>query len=234
MKTRLKLEQVSLGYTTRGGTNVVVDHLNLDLAEGEIVCLLGTSGVGKSTVLRAIAGFDPILAGRIVLDEKEISTPGSTLAPERRRIGYMFQDFALFPHLTVHANISFGLRALGAVARAQKVAQLLGLVHLEAFAGRYPHELSGGQQQRVALARALAPAPSLLLLDEPFSSLDTTTRETLVTEVRNILKVTGTTALVVTHNEEEARAIGDRVFLLPTRLPARPTRDPFPVHAVCA
>ncbi|KWK86485.1 ABC transporter ATP-binding protein [Burkholderia ubonensis] len=210
----LELDALTLAYDTPHGPRTVVDGLSLALARGDIGCLLGASGCGKTTVLRAIAGFEPVRAGRILLDGAPIATPTLDVPPERRRIGMMFQDYALFPHLSAADNVGFGLRRQPKAARRARVAQMLELVGLAHAAGAYPHELSGGQQQRVALARALAPSPELLLLDEPFSNLDVDTRERLAFEVRDILKETGHTAIVVTHNQAEAVALGDRIGVM--------------------
>ncbi|WP_462379244.1 ABC transporter ATP-binding protein [Pseudomonas sp. Marseille-QA0892] len=203
--TLLTLSGLSCGY----GEQRIVQNLDLALDAGDIGCLLGPSGCGKTTTLRAIAGFEPLLEGQIELAGEVLSKPGFTLAPEKRRIGMVFQDYALFPHLTVRENISFGIRKLP--ARENVVSELLELVKLDPFANRHPHELSGGQQQRVALARALAPSPRLLLLDEPFSNLDVELRRSLSQEVRDILKARGTSAILVTHDQEEAFAVSDRV-----------------------
>ena len=210
----LQLEEIRVGYPGNGGMLVVVDGLSLALERGEIGCLLGASGCGKTTVLRAIAGFEPLHAGRIVLDGVAVAGPEGHWPPERRRVGMMFQDYALFPHLSVAANVGFGLRAVARSERDARVRAMLERVGLESLAARYPHELSGGQQQRVALARALAPAPSVLLLDEPFSNLDIHTRGRLAAEVRDLLKASGTTALLVTHDQAEAFAIADRIGVM--------------------
>ncbi|MCG3188215.1 MAG: Spermidine/putrescine import ATP-binding protein PotA [Burkholderiaceae bacterium] len=204
----LQLDDVTLAY----GSKVVVQALSLALPRGAIGCLLGPSGCGKTTVLRGIAGFEPVAAGEVRLDGRTLSRRGVHLPPEQRRIGMVFQDQALFPHLTVADNVGFGLRA--AAGSAARVAQMLDTVGLAHVANRYPHELSGGQQQRVALARALAPAPRLLLLDEPFSSLDIELREHLGAEVRALLKRSGITALLVTHDQHEAFAIADEVGVM--------------------
>ncbi|WP_144639633.1 ABC transporter ATP-binding protein [Bordetella genomosp. 13] len=214
MADLLELDHILLGYETPHGDKVVVDDLSLGLPAGHIGCLLGQSGCGKTTVLRAIAGFEPVRAGEIRLDGTAISSPGVHVAPERRRVGMMFQDYALFPHLTVAQNVGFGLRRAARAEREARVAEMLELVGLAHAAGSYPHELSGGQQQRVALARALAPSPELLLLDEPFSNLDVDTREKLAFEVRGILQATGHTAILVTHNQAEAFAIADRIGIM--------------------
>ncbi|MEZ2742188.1 ABC transporter ATP-binding protein [Paenalcaligenes hominis] len=210
----LNLQNISLAYDTPDGLKTVVNQLNLQLDQGHIGCLLGASGCGKTTVLRAIAGFEPLRQGVIELNQQVLSTPEHSVVPEKRQVGMMFQDYALFPHLSVEKNIGFGLRKQTKLARAQRIEEMLHLVGLEQLAQRYPHELSGGQQQRVALARALAPEPSLLLLDEPFSNLDVDTRERLAFEVREILQKTGLTAILVTHNQAEAFAIADRIGVM--------------------
>jgi iron(III) transport system ATP-binding protein len=201
----LKLRHLACGYQDQR----VVQDLNLHLNAGDIGCLLGSSGCGKTTTLRAIAGFEPVHEGEIILGGEVISRAGYTLAPEKRRIGMVFQDYALFPHLTVAENIAFGIRKHPRLA--QLTGEMLELVNLGALGKRYPHELSGGQQQRVALARALAPEPQLLLLDEPFSNLDGELRRRLSLEVRDILKARGTSAILVTHDQEEAFAVSDHV-----------------------
>lgn len=210
----LELDRVVAGYPTPRGWRAVVQGLSLALPRGEIGALLGASGCGKTTALRAIAGFEPIADGHIVLDGVELATRTHALVPERRRVGMMFQDYALFPHLDVAGNLGFGLHALSAPARDARVRELLELVGLADVARTYPHELSGGQQQRVALARALAPRPALLLLDEPFSSLDVQTRTRLAGELRGLLKAAETTSLFVTHDQSEAFAMADRVGVM--------------------
>ena len=214
MSTLLALKKVLLAYAMPDGLHEVVRDFSLDLACGEIGCLLGASGCGKSTVLRAIAGFEPVRSGSISLDGLLISSPACVVAPELRRIGMMFQDYALFPHLTVLQNVAFGLRRQDKATQKARVEEMLELVALADAGSSYPHELSGGQQQRVALARALAPAPDLLLLDEPFSNLDVDTREHLAFEVRDILRATGHTALLVTHNQAEAFALADKIGIM--------------------
>lgn len=210
----LKLDRISLTYDSAGGAVPVVKNLSLNLEKGSIGCLLGASGCGKTTVLRAIAGFEPLRSGSIKLGGEILSAPGYLVAPEKRQVGMMFQDYALFPHLNVEQNMGFGLRRWDKQRRAERIDELLQLANLESSRLRYPHELSGGQQQRVALARALAPEPSLLLLDEPFSNLDVDTRERLAFEVRDILKKTGHTAILVTHNQAEAFAIADQIGVM--------------------
>jgi iron(III) transport system ATP-binding protein len=207
------LELRDIGFAYPGGAMVCRD-LSLALAEGEIGCLLGPSGCGKTTVLRCIAGLEDIAAGEILLHGETASRPGRTVPPEERRVGVVFQDYALFPHLTVAANVAFGLRGLAASERAARTSDLLSAVGLAAVAERHPHELSGGQKQRVALARAMAPRPQLLLLDEPFSNLDVDLRERLSLEVRAILKAQGITALLVTHDQQEAFAMADMVGVM--------------------
>lgn len=201
----LNLRNLSCGYQDQR----VVQNLNLHLNAGDIGCLLGPSGCGKTTTLRAIAGFEPVFEGEIELAGEVISRAGFTLAPEKRRIGMVFQDYALFPHLTVEDNVAFGIRKHP--ERERITGELLELVKLGQLAKRYPNELSGGQQQRVSLARALAPEPALLLLDEPFSNLDGELRRRLSLEVRDILKARGTSAVLVTHDQEEAFAVSDQV-----------------------
>ena len=204
----LLLDRIAVAY----GRKPVIAEFSLALARGTVGCLLGPSGCGKTTVLRAVAGFEPVAAGAVWLDGERVSQPGRTQPPEARRVGMVFQDHALFPHLTVAANVAFGLRG-GADAK-QRAQQMLDTVGLGSAGARYPHELSGGQQQRVALARALAPAPRLLLLDEPFSNLDIELRERLGSELRVLLKAAGTTALLVTHDQHEAFAIADEIGIM--------------------
>jgi iron(III) transport system ATP-binding protein len=207
----LAIDDLAVAYD---GAARVLDGLSLSLDRGDIGCLVGSSGCGKTTLLRAIAGFLPVAAGTIEIDGLVVSGPHFTAPPERRGIGLVFQDYALFPHLKVADNVAFGLRALRGAVRNERVEEMLALVGLSAEAGRYPHELSGGQQQRVALARALAPRPALLLMDEPFSSLDVELRQRLGHEVRRILKASGTTAILVTHDQQEAFAIADRIGVM--------------------
>ena len=204
----LEVRELSHAY----GNHQVVAGLTFSLARGAIGCLLGPSGCGKTTVLRCIAGFEAVQAGEIRLAGRLVSGPGVMVTPERRRIGMVFQDYALFPHLTVAANIAFGLHS--DPKRAARVRELSDLVGLSAALDKYPHEISGGQQQRVALARALAPRPELLLLDEPFSNLDVDLRERLSLEVREIIKASGATAVLVTHDQQEAFAMADEIGIL--------------------
>ena len=207
---QLAVIDVSVAYAD----TTVVRDVSFTLEPGNIGCLLGPSGCGKTTLLRAIAGFEPVSRGEIRLHGELVSRPGSMRAPERRQIGMVFQDFALFPHLTVAKNIAFGLRGQPAAARRRRVGELLELVGLTGSARRYPHELSGGMQQRVALARAMAPRPRMLLLDEPFSSMDAELREQLAREVRDLLKREGITAILVTHDQLEAFAMADLIGVI--------------------
>ena len=208
----LSVSQLSVRYA--GRPQPAVESVSLGLAAGDIGVLIGPSGCGKTTLLRAVAGLEPVSQGEIRLGGTLVSQAGHSLAPEARRIGMVFQDYALFPHLTVGRNVAFGIHRLPKAEQAARVAEVLQLVGLSGSEGSYPHELSGGQQQRVALARALAPRPQLLLLDEPFSNLDVELRERLAHEVRGILKAAGTTALFVTHDQLEAFAIGDRIGVI--------------------
>ncbi|MFP4063570.1 MAG: ABC transporter ATP-binding protein [Halochromatium sp.] len=207
---RLELRGVDVAY----GETTVVSDVDVLLEDGTIGCLLGPSGCGKTTLLRAIAGFEPVTRGSILIRGHRISEPDWTLAPEHRHIGMVFQDFALFPHLSVAGNIGFGLRTFSAPRRQTRVDELLELVGLSEAADIYPHELSGGMQQRVALARAMAPRPDILLLDEPFSSMDAELREQLAREVRALLKREAITAILVTHDQFEAFAIADQIGVL--------------------
>ena len=207
---RLTFEDVSRSY----GEVIALDHVDLDIAPAEILCLLGPSGCGKSTLLRVAAGVERPTSGRVLLDGQEVAGPETYVPPERRGIGLMFQDFALFPHLSILDNVAFGLKSFGrseARAQARGALERVGLVH---YAGEYPHILSGGEQQRVALARAIAPRPSVLLMDEPFSGLDPALREKMREETLAILHETRATSIVVTHDAEEAMRMGDRVALM--------------------
>jgi iron(III) transport system ATP-binding protein len=196
------------------GIQQVVHGVSFALPRGAIGCLLGPSGCGKTTVLRCIAGFEAVQEGEIRLNGKLVSRPGMALPPEKRRIGMVFQDYALFPHLRNADNIAFGLHGSGSPERAARLAELAELVGLSEVLSKYPHEISGGQQQRVALARALAPRPELLLLDEPFSNLDVELRERLSLEVRDIIRASGATAILVTHDQHEAFAMADEIGVL--------------------
>ena len=207
---RLTLEDVSRRY----GEVLALDGVSIDISPSEVLCLLGPSGCGKSTLLRVAAGIERPSSGRILLDGQEVAGADNFVPPEKRGIGLMFQDFALFPHLSLLDNVAFGLKSLTrteAKREARAALERVGLVH---YADEYPHILSGGEQQRVALARAIAPRPSVLLMDEPFSGLDSRLREQMREETLAILHETRATAIVVTHDAEEAMRMGDRVALM--------------------
>lgn len=197
----------------RFGGQQVVDSVALSIEAGQVMCLLGPSGCGKSTTLRMIAGVDRPDAGRIRIDGVEVFGPATSLPPEARHVGLMFQDFALFPHLTVAGNIAFGLKG-DAAAKARRVGELLEKVNLAGFAGKHPHELSGGEQQRVALARALAPRPRVMLMDEPFSGLDNRLRDGVRDATLALLKDEGAAVLLVTHEPDEAMRMADEIALM--------------------
>ena len=233
----LVIRNVNLSYQD----GLIVNDVTLALKPQELGCLLGPSGCGKSTLLRAIAGFHELDSGEIWLDDELLSTESHRIPPEERGVGMVFQDIALFPHLTVADNIAFGLTSWSETSQYKRIAELLDLIGLTGLGKRYPHELSGGQQQRVALARAMAPKPQLLLLDEPFSGLDTELRGRLASEVRTILKTDGICSLLVTHDQREAFDFADRIAVMhdghicqfdtPFNLYHEPT-DPFVAHFV--
>jgi iron(III) transport system ATP-binding protein len=211
MTPALAIQELGFSYP---GMPPVIEGFTLQLAAGEIGCLLGPSGCGKTTALRCVAGLEAAHAGEIRIAGRVVSRPGLTVPTEDRRVGVVFQDYALFPHLDAIDNVAFGLHSTTRTQRRKRAAELLATVGLPGSGGKYPHELSGGQKQRVALARALAPGPELLLLDEPFSNLDGDLRERLSIEVRGILKAHGTTALLVTHDQNEAFAMADTVGVM--------------------
>ena len=200
--------------TKRYGDSTAVDDCTFDLVSGEIVSVLGPSGSGKTTLLRMIAGFQVPDEGQIRIDGKVVSTRSIQVAPDRRNVGMVFQEYALFPHMTVAQNVAFGIKRLPDRERRRRSAEMIDLVRLQGLEERYPHELSGGQQQRVALARTLARRPVTLLLDEPFSNLDASMRREMRQEVEGILLEHGTATMLVTHDREEAFAIADRVGVM--------------------
>lgn len=206
----LQINDISICY----GDDTVVHSANLTLGDGQIGCILGPSGCGKSTLLRAVAGLEALASGTIVMGNQILSSDTHTLTPDKRKVGMVFQDFALFPHLTIAENIAFGISAWSKSEQKNRVDQLLSLVGLGGMESRYPDSLSGGQQQRIALARAMAPKPKLLLLDEPFSGLDASLREELVPEIREILLKEQVSALLVTHDQMEAFAMADQVAVM--------------------
>lgn len=195
------------------GTPIVRD-LTISVESGGIACLLGPSGCGKTTLLRTIAGFEGTTSGEILIDGGKVSSPGGRVPVEKRQVGMVFQDFALFPHLTVRENIEFGLRGADRMQREQRVLGLADMLHIRDLLPEHPHRLSGGQQQRVAIARAMAPRPRILLLDEPFASLDVELREEIAHEIRDVLKRDGITAILVTHNQHEAFAMADEIGVM--------------------
>jgi len=207
----LHIKDLSHTYNKSKNTKLILDSINLNIKRGELLGLLGPSGCGKTTLLRLIAGFESPTKGSIYLNQEEISSKQKILSPEKRNIGMVFQDYALFPHLNVFENAIFGLKNKNDSSR---VDYLLNILEIDSLKNRYPHELSGGQKQRLAIARALAPGTSFLLLDEPFCSLDLNVRLKLRSELPNILKSLGASGMLVTHDPEEAMAICDKVAVM--------------------
>jgi iron(III) transport system ATP-binding protein len=207
---RLTLERVERRY----GKVQAVGGVDLDIEPGQVVSLLGHSGCGKTTLLRLAAGVEAPSAGRVLIDREEVASERVFLPPERRNVGLVFQDYALFPHLTLLKNVMFGLTQLTSRAAEEEARAALARVGLESLAGAYPHEVSGGEQQRAALARAVVPRPGILLMDEPFSGLDARLRENVRAETLSVLRETGATALIVTHDPEEAMRMSDRIVLM--------------------
>lgn len=206
----LKFENVE----RRFGDTFALADFSLDVAPGEVVCLLGPSGCGKSTLLRVAAGIERPTGGRILINDREVAGPTRFVPPEKRSVGLMFQDFALFPHLSILDNVAFGLRSLPRADAESEAHLILSRVGLDRYADDFPHILSGGQQQRVALARAIVPRPAVMLMDEPFSGLDVQLRETMQEETLSLLRETRATSVIVTHHPEEALRLGDRIAVM--------------------
>ncbi|MDA0677197.1 MAG: ABC transporter ATP-binding protein, partial [Chloroflexi bacterium] len=204
----LQVEDVTVQYDA--ASTPALSHFDFEVKAGEFVSLLGSSGAGKTTALRVIAGFERIRSGYVRIGGRLVESAFAHVPPDRRRVGLVFQDYALFPHLTVQGNIEFGLSGMDSARKKSQVAKMIDVTGLNGLEGRYTHELSGGQQQRVALARALAPNPVAMLLDEPFSNLDRQLSSTLRRDVKSILREAGATAVLVTHDREEALALADR------------------------
>lgn len=203
-----------LKYQYRNSSQLTINNFSLKIEQGEIVAILGESGSGKSTILRLLAGLETPMSGIISIDGKNMVDNQTFVPPEKRGIGMVFQDYALFPHMTVEKNIKFGLREMTRKEKQERIEEMLALVNLSDYRKRYPYELSGGQQQRVALARALAPAPSLLIFDEPFSNLDASLQVKIRNELKSILKQTGITSIFVTHDQADAIALADRIVFI--------------------
>lgn len=210
IKNALTIEQLSVQLQNKN----ILNDFSLSLDQGDILCLLGPSGCGKTTALKALAGLIPATHGHITLFDKTLKKNAFELAPEKRDIGFIFQDYALFPHMTVAQNIGFSLRGQSQAAIDVNVEQSLALVHLDGLAQRYPHELSGGQQQRTAVARALANRPKLLLMDEPFSNIDSQVKQSMMAELRSLLKSHDITCIFVTHSKQEAFSFADKTAVM--------------------
>ncbi|MXY93816.1 MAG: ABC transporter ATP-binding protein [Caldilineaceae bacterium SB0664_bin_27] len=210
----LRLQGVFKQFGTKSAPVLAVNDVSLTVERGEFIALLGRSGCGKTTTLRLIAGFERVDSGTIEIDGALMAGNSVHVRPERRRVGMVFQEYALFPHVSAQANIEFGLRSMSAAEKRARTNEILDLTRLAGLEGRMPHELSGGQQQRVALARALAPNPALILLDEPFSNLDAGLRARVRSEVVEILHAAKATAVFVTHDQEEALSMVDRVAVM--------------------
>lgn len=210
IKNALTIEQLNVQLQNKN----ILNDFSLSLDQGDILCLLGPSGCGKTTALKALAGLIPATHGHITLFDKTLKKNAFELAPEKRDIGFIFQDYALFPHMTVAQNIGFSLRGQSQAAIDANVEQSLSLVHLDGLATRYPHELSGGQQQRTAVARALANRPKLLLMDEPFSNIDSQVKQSMMAELRSLLKSHDITCIFVTHSKQEAFSFADKTAVM--------------------
>ncbi len=205
------IEGLDFSYTPK---ETVLKDVSFSMAEGEVVAILGSSGSGKSTLLRLLSGLEVPQQGHIEINERTLCSATSFVECENRSVGMVFQDYALFPHMTVEKNIAFGLKKYNKKLKSQRITEMLELVNMSAKRDSYPHELSGGQQQRIALARALAPAPSILLLDEPFSNLDADLKLKIRQELRTIMKLTNMTSIFVTHDYDDAKDIADRIVYL--------------------
>lgn len=210
MTQQLTIKNLSVSYQE----NKVVNNVSFSLGKGKIGCILGPSGCGKTTILRTIAGFERSDSGTIKILDRTLTSKDEFIAPEQRQIGMVFQDFALFPHLNTEQNICFGIKHLSKNAQKKRLDELLALINLKGSDKKFPHQLSGGQQQRIALARAIAPKPEILLMDEPFSSLDVELRQVLAKQIRNILKLENITAILVTHDQHEAFALSDEICVM--------------------
>ncbi|PAB59644.1 ABC transporter ATP-binding protein [Anaeromicrobium sediminis] len=208
----IKIEGLKFKY--KNSVKDVIKDFSMEISNGEIISIFGESGSGKSTALRIICGLEVPSAGSIKIDDKIIVDNNNFTLPENRQMGMVFQDYALFPHMTIEKNIKFGLKHMNSKEKDNRLKEVLELVDLKGFEKRYPHELSGGQQQRIALARALAPKPDLLLLDEPFSNLDSDLQERIRKELESIIRKANITSIFVTHDKEDSKAIADRVVIL--------------------
>lgn len=205
----VKLENLKFKYD--GAQSYTIDGFSLEIEEGEIIALLGDSGCGKSTILRILSGLEDRVSGRIEIGGRAVLSESVFVEPEHRNVGLVFQDYGLFPHMTVEQNIVYGLKGMSKAEKKERLCEVLKLVKLEGVEKRYPHELSGGQQQRIALARAIAPKPKLLLMDEPFSNLDAGLKKKIREELRDIIKSEGITSIIVTHDLEDAEGTSDRI-----------------------
>lgn len=208
----LKINNLHFKYKNSKEDNI--KDFNLEIKKGEIVSILGESGSGKSTMLRIIAGLENAYKGKITIADKIVYDKNKFIEPEKRGIGMVFQDYALFPHMTVAKNIMFGLKKMDKTKREKRMIDMLKLVNLEEYKDKYPYELSGGQQQRIAIARAIAPSPSILLLDEPFSNLDANLQSKIRTELKEIIQKANITSIFVTHDKEDSKALADKVVIL--------------------
>jgi iron(III) transport system ATP-binding protein len=208
----VQLNNISFGY--KNAKELAIHNVNLTIDQGEFVSILGRSGSGKSTILRLIAGLEIPSSGSISINGRTMTNDTDFVQPEKRGVGMVFQDYALFPHMTVADNIKFGLKKMSKKEKTNRIEELLVLVGMTSYAARYPYELSGGQQQRVALARALAPNPSLMMFDEPFSNLDAELQIQIRNDLRTIIEKAGITSILVTHDQADAQAFADRVVIM--------------------